>query len=124
MMGDVAGGFIVGGMEIAGIVLMVMSGIESYVDNGYWAYDYNGSSYWVDNGYYDYTNTWMSIPGLLLEAGGIVYGFIRPFQYDTSLAKKNGTYYASNNPMDHINIAIIPGNKGIHAVNMSYSFQF
>jgi hypothetical protein len=60
----------------------------------------------------------------------MTFGHIRPFAYDKARAKKNGTYYAYNdkpwkdNPLEHINVALMPDDKGIRAVNLSYSLQF
>ncbi|MFP3042911.1 CsgG/HfaB family protein [Treponema primitia] len=89
-MGDWAGGLIVGGTGLVGVVLMASGAGE----------------------------------GVILEVASVIYGHIRPFQYDKARAKKNGTYYASENPIDHIHIALIPDNNGVRAVNLSYSLQF
>ncbi|GHT85955.1 hypothetical protein FACS1894137_10890 [Spirochaetia bacterium] len=97
-MGDWVGGLIVGVPEALGTILMV-SGI--------------GGESWDP-----------IITGAVFWTIGAIYGHIRPFQYDKALAKKNGTYYASENPLKHIRIALIPDNKGIPGVNMSYSLKF
>jgi hypothetical protein len=64
--------------------------------------------------------------GLVVVAA--IYGFVRPFTYDTALAKKKGTWYAGSthkdNPLDHIEIAIVPGNTGIRTVNLGYTFSY
>jgi TolB-like protein len=95
-MGDFVGGLIVGGTELAG-VLCVVNGAESgSVEEG------PGSSYYF---------------GIALEVGAVIYGFIRPFQYDTSLAKKNGTYYAAaaiedKNPLYHMAVSLQNNRSG------------
>jgi hypothetical protein len=118
-MGDWIGGLIVGGTEALGLGLIIVGMIGN-------AYEDDGSEWFADFGsrFEAEPNIGLLVSGLLIGAAGEIYGYIRPFQYDKSLSKKNGTYYASNNPMDHIHIAVIPNNKGIRAVNMSYSFKF
>ena len=91
-MGDIAGGFIVGGLQLAGY--LVIANADPYSD--------------AEN-----------LLGIGINLGSIIYGFIRPFSYDTALAKKNGTWYATN-PLNHINIALVPDNRGIRAVHLSY----
>jgi len=54
--------------------------------------------------------------------GSVIFGFVRPFSYDTALAKKN--YYASSNPLEHIDIVLIPGNNGIRKARLSYKLQY
>jgi TolB-like protein len=109
-MGDWVGGLIVGGTELAGLLLVMTAGIED-----------DGS---VGGGYY---------LGLGLQLGGVIYGHIRPFQYDRALAAKNGTYYAysrepwKDNPLEHIDIAVLPTRNGSGiggAMHLSYSLQF
>jgi hypothetical protein len=95
IMGDWVEGLIIGGSDLLGMVIMV----SSSGDNG---------------------------PGIgaLLILGATIYGHIRPFSYDKALAKKNGAYYASENPMDHIKVAVIPDAAGIKQLNLTYSWQF
>jgi TolB-like protein len=122
-MGDWLGGLIVGGAELTGTILTIAYAVQ------YANYEASWSSYSTGNTYTtgyteDEPSPGLLVAGLLIQTAGVVYGHIRPFQYDTALAKKNGTYYASQNPMDHIRITVIPDNKGIRAVNLSYSLKF
>ena len=105
-MGDWLGGIIVGVPIVAGVI---MSGVSAP------ATDAEG------NATEDTPPIFYAGMGVMFA--GIIFGHARPFMYDVSLAKKRGTYYASN-PIDHINIALIPNNRGIKAMQMTYSFQF
>jgi TolB-like protein len=117
-MGDWVGGLIVGGVEATGIVF-TMVGMLNYKEE-------EGDRY--DSASGDYSEGGPSpllFVGIALQAVGVIYGHIRPFQYDKALAKKNGTYYASNNPMDHISLTMLPDEKGnIGGVSLSFSYQF
>jgi len=62
--------------------------------------------------------------GASIGLGYIVHGFIRPFYYDKSLAKKNGTYKTVFNPLDNLNIAFIPDKDGVNTVCFLYSINF
>jgi TolB-like protein len=117
-MGDWVGGLIIGVGEIGGTVLMATGVGTTTITNP------DGSTTPQDSlgtGFYI---------GIGLVVGSNIFGFIRPFMYDTSLAKKRGTYYADagkaagGNPLEHIDIALIPDSSGIRAVNLSYSFSY
>jgi len=102
-MGDWAGGLILVGAQAGGYYMMMI---------GFDEYEY----YTEPNAFY-YT-------GLAINIGSLIFGFVRPFSYDKSLAKKNGTYFASSNPMEHINIVLIPDNNSIRTVCLSYNIQY
>jgi TolB-like protein len=105
-MGDWVGGLIIAGTQAAGYLMMVTAiTSDEYLEGGFEL----PIIYYV---------------GLGVNVGSMIYGFTRPFSYDKALAKKNGTYYASDNPMDHINIFFIPDNNGIHTVHLSYNLKF
>jgi TolB-like protein len=124
-MGDWVGGLIVGGTELLGTILFV-SGVVTLAE-------FTANSY---NEHYEIIDTYYNEPsvsdgpgamaaGLVINAVGVVYGFIRPFSYDTALAKKNGTYFAlDGNPMNNINVTIIPDRKGVAAMNFAYAFSY
>lgn len=116
-MGDIPGGLIVGGLEAVGVALLII-GIDSFYFS---ETSINGFVTEYEEGY---EHEWAIYVGIGAFVGGVVYGFIRPFLYDTALAKKNGTYVASSNPLDNIDIDIIPGRHGIEQVSMSYTFRF
>ena len=104
-MGDTIGGLLQIGITGLGVGLIVGGVLSSLFAGNEW-----------------YGST--SVPGIIVFVSSMVYGFVRPFSYDKKLAKQNGTYRASSNPMDNINIAIIPHNQGIQTVQMSYSISY
>jgi TolB-like protein len=109
-MGDWAGGLIIAGAEIAGSLIMVNAiNTDSYVEEWLEKTGHLPDEYYV---------------GLAINIGSVIFGFVRPFAYDKALAKKNGTYYASSSPLDHINIVLIPNDNGIRAVHLSYNLKF
>jgi hypothetical protein len=104
-MGDWAGGLILAGGYLAGdIVFLSGLGREGHPEG----------------------DEFLVFSGLALGLATNVYSFVRPFSYDKALAKKNGTYFAelNSNPLEHINIALLPDNKGEPGVNLSYSLHF
>ena len=103
IMGDWVGGLIIAGTQAGGYYL-TLTGVEE-LSNG------NGDGV-------------LYFSGMAINIGSTIFGFVRPFTYDTALAKKNGTYYASSNPMDHINITLFPDNNGIRTVSLSYNLQY
>ncbi|MDR0624509.1 MAG: P13 family porin [Treponema sp.] len=113
-MGDVVGGLIVGGTELLGVILFISGGVtvaEFYAD------------YYIDEGVPD--GAGVMVAGSLIQLAGAVYGFIRPFSYDTALAKKNGTYYAlGSNPLNSISIALVSDKKSAVTANFTYSFSY
>jgi TolB-like protein len=118
-MGDWAGGLIVGGTELVGTIVI----IATLANATYESYDYNG--------YYEDKSS-ISVGGLLiglgLQLGGQIYGHIRPFQYDRSLARKSGYAYNpkpwQDNPLEHVDIQVVPTSAGPGALRLSYSLQF
>jgi hypothetical protein len=117
--GDWVGGLIVGGTELTGTIFYIvgiMNPIETEVEYGVGS----GRDYYT---YTDYSTNPLQFVGIGLQVAAIIYGHIRPFQYDKALAKKNGTYYAYN-PLEHINVALLPVRNGRAGVRLSYSLQF
>jgi len=114
-MGDWVGGLIVGGVETAGIVLFAYGTYTMITELE--LSDKADPSELTTAGV-------LMAGGLIVNLAGVVYGYIRPFTYDKALAKKNGTYTGSSNPMEHINIAVVPDNRGIQAVKVSYNVKF
>ncbi|MDR1100506.1 MAG: hypothetical protein LBL28_08510, partial [Treponema sp.] len=71
------------------------------------------------------TSTIFLISSGVVTLAQIAVGFVRPFTYDTALAKKNSAYAGlDTNPLEHINIAIVPDKNGPAALNLSYSFSY
>jgi len=138
-MGDWVGGLIVGGVEAVGLVLTISGSDISYKESSK-PLEISNPSYQPSQPYSSTNKPYIPNPdrdeskiengelltavGIIVYAAGAVYGYIRPFSYDKDLAKKNGTYIGSSNPMDHINIAIIPDRQGIRAVRLSYNVKF
>jgi TolB-like protein len=111
-MKDWLGGSIVAGGELTGAILLIIgitSSSYSSTDDGRGNTSTSSSS----------GNPVATIGGLLVTAGSLVFGYVRPFSYDKSLAKKNGLAF---NP-ENINIALGP-QKGGMAVQMSYKMSF
>jgi TolB-like protein len=121
-MGDWVGGIIVGGAQLVGTVVFVAGAL------------YEKTETTSESGYSREETTYGSVPAMLIgggiSLGGAIYGHIRPFQYDKALAQKNGTYIAYNktpwkdNPLEHVNVALLPTRSGTGAVRLSYSLQF
>ncbi|MDR1147298.1 MAG: P13 family porin [Spirochaetaceae bacterium] len=111
-MKDWLGGSIVAGGELAGAILLIV-GITYHEDSSTSSSDGSYSTS-ETNG-----NAFAAIGGIALTAGSIIFGYVRPFSYDKSLAKKNGLAF---NP-ENINIALGP-DKGGMAVQMSYKMSF
>jgi TolB-like protein len=107
-MGDWVGGLIVGGIELAGIFLIASS--------------INDMAELSPEDEYDPTSL---ILGYGLQIGGVIYGHIRPFSYDKSLAKKNGTYFAFDeaNPIYHISVMPVPTQSSL-GLSVVYSASF
>ncbi|MDR1429449.1 MAG: CsgG/HfaB family protein [Spirochaetaceae bacterium] len=111
-MGDWVGGLIVGGAELVGVLCVINGNTTTYDTYG------NGGSEPTTAFYF----------GMVLEVGAVVYGFIRPFQYDTALARKNGTYYAAiedKNPLYHMSVGLVnSGGDGLDTVNLSFRYHY
>jgi TolB-like protein len=113
-MKDWLGGSIVAGGELTGVILLLV-GItsSSYTESP------DGSSSSTSG------NIGAFLGGIALTAGSLIFGYVRPFSYDKSLAKKGGVYYAlGGNPLDNIMAAVTPDGKGAAAVNFTYSFSY
>jgi TolB-like protein len=113
-MKDWLGGSIVAGGELAGAILVIV-GItySSSTDDG------------MGNTSSQEGEPIAFLSGIALTAGSLVFGYIRPFSYDKSLARKNGTYFAlDGNPLKNIAVAVIPDGKGATAMNFTYSFSY
>jgi TolB-like protein len=127
-MGDWAGGLIVGGLQLTSEVLWIAGIVNLATANEYVE---SRDSY----GYYDSeiitneekfkTGTIMLVGSTAVALVQIIVGFVRPYTYDTSLAKKNGTYYTlDGNPAKNIRVAIIPEGGGVTAMNFTCSFSY
>lgn len=119
-MGDWAGGLITAGFDAAAITFLVLS----LQEETYYSYDGDDDDDYDRNEERRRLYPWAGYAAIGCLSAAVVYGFVQPFIYDVALAKKNGSYLMSSNPMDHINIALIPDKEGIQAVQMSFSMRF
>jgi len=102
-MGDWAGGLIVGGLQLAGDLLIIGSGFGVFEDA-----------------------VFITAPiGLVATLTGTIYGHVRPFSYDKALAIKNGTYYSmeEGNPLYHITFTPVPTPNGL-GMGVFYSMSY
>jgi hypothetical protein len=113
-MKDWLGGSIVAGGELTGVILLIVG--LTYREDASTTSSGDGS--WSSSGEVN-GNLPAFFGGFALTVGSIVFGYVRPFSYDKSLAKKNGLAF---NP-ENINIALGP-NRGGMAVQMSYKMSF
>jgi TolB-like protein len=125
-MGDWLGGLMVGGLQTVGITMMIADAPRSVFHT-----DYNSNVFGRPATTLEKTGGGPAFYiGIAIEVCGIIYGYIRPFQYSKARAKKNGAYYTYNrntrkeNPLERIAVSLIPANKGIRGVNLSYSLNF
>jgi TolB-like protein len=112
-MKDWVGGAIIGGTELAGVILLIVG--LTYSESSYTS---SGDGSWSSSSSEGLPAA--TITGLVLTAGSIVYGYSRPFTYDKSLAKKNGLAFDPSN----INVALYPNKNGNFATQMSYKMSF
>lgn len=129
-MGDRAGGFIIGGTELVGTAL-VISGVVMIV-KGNSSVNYNSETgetdFSKDTSQFSVQETAgvvIIVSGLLVNVVGYITGFVRPFTYDTNLAKKNGTYYSIKdaNPLYHISLSPVPDYNSI-GMGVFYGMSF
>jgi TolB-like protein len=109
-MGDVLGGVIGVVLPVTGIALGVISVIPT-AD--------------AEKSVPELGNLWMQAPAAILLVAHSIFSFVRPFAYDKSYSKKNGTYYAAeeSNPLYHISFNPIhtPKKTGMSVLyGMSY----
>jgi hypothetical protein len=141
-MGDVGGGLLVGGLQVTSEVLYIIGWITINTS-------FNTERVWVPGtttSYgYGYTNTTsghyedvtvhdddkeargvtMVVIGAVAAVAHVIVSHARPYAYDKSLAKRNGTYFAlGDNPLRNITVAMLPGGGGAAAVNLAYSFSY
>ena len=133
MMGDSDGGFLVGGIELAGVALIVIGAVstprkptQSSFGSNWWTYKDNGG-YSETEAQEEYQkdqdlSTALIIAGAGVYAAGAVVGFIRPFAYDRSLARKAG-FASADNPMNNISIVPVYNRNGSGATVL-YSMSF
>jgi TolB-like protein len=107
-MKDWLGGSIIAGGELTGVILLLVGVTYSSSTESP-----DGSSSSTSG------NIGAFLGGLALTAGSLVFGYIRPFSYDKSLAKKNGLAF---NP-ENVTIALGP-DKGGMTVQMLYRMSF
>ena len=124
-MRDIGGGFLVGGLELAGYGLMV-TGIVMMPTYD-WGNNYDPTTGKSVNDDYDKNYSRSMI--MMFGGSGVVFigwvtGFARPFAYDKRLAKKNGTYFAfGGNPLDNISITPVSTSDG-PGIGLIYSASF
>ena len=141
-MGDPLGGIIVGGIQAAGITTMiiviskqgsmrqpVISDYEIGPDIGYLPTFYDEIRFRADENQFLNDLNRYTVYGFLgagLYGAGVIIGFVRPFAYDVSLAKKRGTYtgFIDNNPMNHITIDPIIDRSGVRGVSFNYRVSY
>jgi TolB-like protein len=125
IMGDWVGGMLIGGLQVTATmlstigymnILAVMEEEEKYNGN---------TSVSIADDDRLVTATVMLVSSGVLALAQVVVSFVRPFAYDKALAKKNGTYTGlGGNPLEHINIVLLPGKNGPAALNFTYSFSY
>jgi TolB-like protein len=119
-MGDWGGGLIIGGLQLTSEILYIAGAVQ--VLNSSTTDSYGNDTIDEDAAV---TGSVMMVAGVVVGVAQIVVSFVRPFSYDTALAKKNGTYTSlGGNPLEHINMAILPDKKGPAALNFTYSFSY
>jgi TolB-like protein len=114
-MKDWVGGAIVGGTELAGVILLI-AGI-TYHEEGSSTYSSDGS---YSSGGEVNGNLPMFFGGLALTVGSVIYGYVRPFSYDKALAKKNGLAFNPSN----IGVALVPIKNNLLGLHVAYKFSF
>jgi len=114
-MGDWVGGLILTGSQALALVFY-FSYLNSFND----VYDEEGNFRYSESDH---------VP--MLVSGGFalfsaIYSFIRPFAYDTALAKKNGTYmsFEKFNPIEHINITPTVDKNGRTRMGLLFSGSY
>jgi hypothetical protein len=127
LMGDISGGLWVGGMELTGTVLIIVGIVNiggATTTSGYYYYGNYYSESYVDSGKLTAGYIMLGV-GALLEIGGAIYGFIRPSSYDRTLSGRQGTYNSFNgNPIRNIDIGVLPDDRGIRKLNLTWSSSF
>jgi len=117
-MGDWVGGLIIGGIQALGIGLLIHYEL-SYYEYEVRPNEWSGSS-WVQE-----QDTWALLIGIPVYAVGAIYGFIRPWTYDVSLAKKRGTYLGfDSNPINNITLSPVFDKSGESRMALLYSASF
>jgi TolB-like protein len=114
-MKDWFGGAIVGGTELAGVILLI-AGI-TYKEEGTSTYSADGS--FSSSGSVS-GNLPMFFGGLALTVGSVIYGYVRPFSYDKALAKKNGLAFNPSN----LDLTLVSMKNNSLGLNVSYKFSF
>jgi len=111
-MGDWLGGSIIGVLELTGAILFV-SGYDKR-ESARYDLDSLGVTEARDAAF-DSGHSIM-VTGITTYAIGAIAGFVLPFTYDITQAKKQGTYMsfdASSNPIQHISLSPVPTKTGI-----------
>jgi TolB-like protein len=129
-MGDWKGGLLTGGLQLTSVTLSIIGAVELARAMTGWLYCWVDGIESVDKRLMT-ANKRITAANILLISGGVVtlaqvvVSFVRPFAYDKALAKKNGTYTGlGGNPLEHINIALLPDKNGPAALNFTYSFSY
>jgi hypothetical protein len=109
IMGDVGGGFLVGGIHLTWILLPFI-----------------GEEMWLrgdDEAYNILTKT-----AEVAIACAVVVGFIRPFIYDENKTKRNGKFASLDkdnlNPMEHIALAPVINKNGVSGMALLFNVSY
>ena len=122
IMGDIGGGFLIGGMQAAGIVFAFIAIIPEEGESYFVSTGPYGSGYWRQDYIY---NDWAYIPAAGLYLGAVITSFVRPFAYDVRLAKKRGTYIGfDSNPMGNITFSPVFDKNGESRMTLLYSASY
>ena len=141
-MGDWVGGLIVGGLQAAGLAVgltgmfnfaigypdFYMKDDEKYDEHHKWI---PTAQFPTERSYDDAMSAYDGKALIMFWAGSGVYvvgwivGFVRPFDYDKALAKKNGTYFAfdPDNPFQNISFGLVPAKTGMQ-MGLTYSLSY
>ena len=121
IMGDWAGGLLVGGLQAAGITMMAIDFPQTTSHT-----TYNATFGRTTTTYEETGGGPAFYIGLVLELCGVIYGYFRPFKYDKPHAyyRASGKKPWQDNPLEHIGVVLLPDSKGVSVVNLSYNLSF
>jgi len=125
-MGDnIGGGFVLGG-QVVGLVSFTIGILSLNEDKKNFERNYPGMTYEAYKNRRPDFYTQLDVAmygGLALVGASALYGFVQPWIYDAVTSNTNWKR-ASFDPFTDIRIGIIPDNKGIGTMSLTYSRSF